>query len=99
MDLHLAGRVVADDLLVETSGDEEQVAGGGEGQARARGLVGPVEHMQLLLGVGVPEGHGPTVRHAAQQGALQRGQTQVMDGLEETQTPGLCRELQLPQHP
>lgn len=57
----LAGRVVVDDLLVEANADEEQVVGGGEGEAGARGLVGAVEHMQLLLGVGVPQDHGAAV--------------------------------------
>lgn len=79
----LAGRVVVDDLLVEANADEEQVVGGGEGQAGARGLVGAVEHVQLLLGVGVPQDHGAAVRDAAQKGALHHGQPQVVDGLRE----------------
>ena len=79
--LHLAGRVVADDLLVQTDADHQQLADGGEGEAGARGLVGALEHVKLLLGVGVPQDHGAAVRDAAQQGALQRGQPQVVDRL------------------
>lgn len=81
-DSHLAGGVVADDLLVQADADDQQVVGGREGQAGAWGLVGAVEHVQLLLGVGVPQHHRSAVRHAAQQGALHRGQPQVVDGLE-----------------
>lgn len=81
-DSHLAGGVVADDLLVQADADDQQVAGGREGQAGAWGLVGAVKHVQLLLGVGVPQHHRSAVRHAAQQGALHRGQPQVVDGLE-----------------
>lgn len=43
--------------------------------------MGAVKNMDLLLGVGVPQDHGAAVRNAAQQGALQRGQPQVVDGL------------------
>ena len=44
--------------------------------------------MELLLGVGVPQHHAATVGHTAQQGAPQRGQLQVMDGLEERRVTG-----------
>lgn len=43
--------------------------------------MGAVKNMDLLLGVGVPQDHGAAVRNAAQQGALQRGQPQIVDGL------------------
>lgn len=79
--LHFAAGVVADDLLVQTDADHQQLTGRREGQAAAGGLVGAVEDMQLLLRVGVPEDHGAAVRYAAQQGALQHGQPEVMDGL------------------
>lgn len=44
--------------------------------------MGAVKNMDLLLGVGVPQDHGAAVRNAAQQGALQAGEPQVVDGLE-----------------
>ncbi len=43
--------------------------------------MGTVKHMELLLGVGVPQDYGAAVRDTAQQGAFQRGQPQVVDGL------------------
>lgn len=55
--LHLAGGVIADDLLVQAHGDKEQVVGRREGQARGGGLVGSIKHVQLLLSVGVPQDH------------------------------------------
>lgn len=79
---HLAGRVVADDLLVQADADRQQLAGRGEGQSGARRFVGAVEHVDLPLGVGVPQDHGAAVRHAAQERAPQRRQPQVVDGLQ-----------------
>lgn len=79
--LHLAGCVVADNLFVQAHADHQQLAGGGEGEAGARRLVGAIEHVQLLLGVGVPEDHGAAVRDAAQQRAPQSRQPQGVDGL------------------
>lgn len=43
--------------------------------------MGAIKHVELLLGVGVPQDHGSAVGNAAQQGTLQHGQPQVMDGL------------------
>lgn len=82
---HLAGRVVADDLLVQTDADHQQFAGRGEDQAGAWSFMGTLKDADLLLGVGVPQDHGAAVRNAAQQRALQRGQPQVMDGLKRKQ--------------
>lgn len=82
MNSHLAGRVVADDLLIKADADDEQVAGRGERQTRAGGLVGTAEHVQLPLGVGVPQHHGPAIGDTSQQGALHHGQSEVVDGLE-----------------
>lgn len=79
--LHLAGRVVADDLLVQTGTDHQQLTGRRKSQARRWGFVSTVKHVELLLGVRVPQDHRATVRNTAQQGALQRGQPQVVDGL------------------
>lgn len=59
--LHLAGGVVADDLLVQAHGDKEQVVGWGEGQARGGGLVGSIKYVQLFLSVGVPQDHRATI--------------------------------------
>lgn len=44
--------------------------------------MGAVEDVDLFLHVGVPQDHGAAVRNAAQQGALQWGEPQVVDGLE-----------------
>lgn len=79
--LHLAGRVIAHDLLVQADTDHQQLTGRGEGQTGPRGFMGAVKHVDLLLGVGVPQHHRAAVRNTAQQGALQHGQPQVMDGL------------------
>lgn len=79
--LHLAGCVVADDLLVKTDADNQQLTGRGESQARSRGFVSTVKNMELLLGVGVPQDHSAAVRNTAQQRALQHRQPQVVDGL------------------
>lgn len=86
---HLAGRVVADDLLVQPDADHQQLAGRREDQAGAGSVMSALEDVDLLLGVGVPQDYGAAVGDAAQQRAFQRGQSQVVDGLQ--RRPGeLC---------
>ena len=82
---HFADCVVADDLLVETNADHEQLAGRREDQTRAGSFVATVKDVNLSLCVDVPQDHGATVRNAAQQGTLHWRQPQVMDGLETQQ--------------
>lgn len=84
--LLLAGSVIADDPLIQTHGDKQQLVSGREAQPAGWSLVSAFEGVLGFLSVGVPQNHCATVRHTAHQGLLHRRVSQILDRLHNTTT-------------